>query len=137
MIRWSYSGFNSRPCERGNARAGTNLGRRCRFQFTPLREGQPTERVNRDSDQKFQFTPLREGQQEKLYPHCFGVFVSIHAPARGATFVLLESGVPAQFQFTPLREGQQSVELAGRFLDRFQFTPLREGQLARHVFVPA
>ena len=40
---------------------------------------------------QFQFTPLREGRQLCFQPICRDFFVSIHAPARGATGVMLET----------------------------------------------
>ena len=57
------------------------------FQFTPLREGQPTDDPENPDLVKFQFTPLREGQHMR-YPLIIFVIV---------------------FQFTPLREGQRPM----------------------------
>ena len=98
--------FNSRPSARGDPH-GTNLpnsffisihapprgathfvssyGSVLQFQFTPLREGRQS-LVSADTRFPiFQFTPLREGR------HCTerslknSMYISIHAPPRGAT----------------------------------------------------
>ena len=81
--------------------------------------------------------------------------ISIHAPPRGATrVVLVSSDADDVFQFTPLREGRPSLRcwlcVSGYFNSRpsargdpttrmflcarrrFQFTPLREGRLVPH-----
>ena len=77
--------------------------------------------------------------------------ISIHAPARGASCILLPQKLPCKFQFTPLREGLPQSKVNSEvfryfnsrpcergFLIRrswssggivFQFTPLREGLL--------
>ena len=86
-------------------------------------------------------------------PHQNGQNISIHAPPRGATRMIL-TGTPIQnisihapprgatpppclvarssaiFQFTPLREGRRRVDDDFAPLCVFQFTPLREGRLA-------
>ena len=56
------------------------------------------------------------------------IFISIHAPPRGATVRPCANGNVLGFQFTPLREGRHKA-----FVDKFkpklfQFTPLREGR---------
>ena len=63
------------------------------------------------------------------------IFISIHAPPRGATVRPCANGNVLGFQFTPLREGRHKA-----FVDKFkpklfQFTPLREGR--RNVKVGA
>ena len=59
------------------------------------------------------------------------IFISIHAPPRGATVRPCANGNVLGFQFTPLREGRHKA-----FVDKFkpklfQFTPLREGRHGR------
>ena len=100
--------FNSRPSARGDPSATQYFAvRKAAFQFTPLREGR--RQLFRSSTllSQFQFTPLREGRQNCNWK-CTGVpnfnsrpsargdaarcpqlyceiFISIHAPPRGAT----------------------------------------------------
>ena len=99
--------FNSRPCERGFV-VLCKKGAQCnRFQFTPLREGLQKPPRNNQPPGLFQFTPLREGLQDmadlllnervfQFTPLREGLlllsrketdykFISIHAPARGAS----------------------------------------------------
>ena len=76
--------FNSRPSARGDALSYTNDEFAPQFQFTPLREGRLTRRYSRQSK-------------------C----ISIHAPPRGATYIVKKGEHAALFQFTPLREGRR------------------------------
>ena len=57
-----------------------------------------------------------------------GIFVSIHAPARGATSPRTDSRTPRRFQSTPLREGRLMICVSPLNRYRFQSTPLREGR---------
>ena len=143
---------------------------RCIFQFTPLREGLLVKRKIFLFSILFQFTPLREGLLpfHRYVAPCtnfnsrpcergFNIVnkenlafrISIHAPARGASFIrrysvpsifnfnsrpcergftmALKSSQRILFQFTPLREGLPGS--AGKIVSDliFQFTPLREG----------
>ena len=77
--------FNSRPCVRGDARAGARLYLILKFQFTPLREGRRNQKWKNGQFTKFQFTPLREGR---------------HIAFDNVVFHVV-------FQFTPLREGRR------------------------------
>ncbi len=79
------SGFNPRPCERGDLFACSVFFKPLWFQSTPLREGRPPSKSVKKSHPLFQSTPLREGR-----PLLDAILhdrhdVSIHAPARGAT----------------------------------------------------
>ena len=56
------------------------------------------------------------------------MYISIHAPAGGATWRKTRRSALRQFQFTPLREGRQAEHPECRQLFLFQFTPLREGR---------
>ena len=54
--------------------------------------------------------------------------ISIHAPAGGATsFSELKESLSI-FQFTPLREGRPGASWPALWQSVFQFTPLREGR---------
>ena len=54
--------------------------------------------------------------------------ISIHAPPRGATYMVKKGEHAALFQFTPLREGRRMGERQEWLNVLFQFTPLREGR---------
>ena len=56
-----------------------------RFQFTPLREGRQAAERDAGRSKIFQFTPLREGRHALVHGVCWGYWISIHAPPRGAT----------------------------------------------------
>ena len=59
--------FNSRPCARGDTRAGGHHLFRHRFQIPPLREGRLTRMRTRRRTTAFQFPPLREGRLLRLW----------------------------------------------------------------------
>ena len=124
------------------------------FQFTPLREGRLGSPLPQRNGSPFQFTPLREGRRFRQLIIQRHQVISIHAPPRGATCLLLRcrqrfaisihapprgatlnpppprAAVPL-FQFTPLREGRQRSFARADLHCEFQFTPLREGRLHR------
>ena len=144
------------------------------FQSTPLREGRPMAHHN---DARFNFgfnpRPCARGDRSKGWapwvligfnprPCARGdegdhegqavrVYVSIHAPARGATnrgrtgrtikrcfnprpcargdeAVLYPENTLREFQSTPLREGRHTPITHWMPLEMFQSTPLREGR---------
>ena len=96
----------------------------------------------------FQSTPLREGRLAQSIRADVTYAVSIHAPARGATYIRPKSGpskvsihAPARgatidsiahthsmFQSTPLREGRPFCPIHPITQSLFQSTPLREGR---------
>ncbi len=77
----------------------------------------------------FQSTPPRGGQQPCANNWPFSSHVSIHAPARGATFPQLAVIVPHKpFQSTPPRGGQPYNHLNYLTVLVFQSTPPRGGQ---------
>ncbi len=87
---WGLSGrrctdFNSRPCERGDGTYRGIMFNGAVFQFTPLREGRHSPSPREPLCCVFQFTPLREGRPLR-WSSCPWPTISIHAPARGATF---------------------------------------------------
>ena len=133
---------------RGASRFQKAISTAGKFQFTPLREGLHYWNVNLHHGKLFQFTPLREGlrwsnwdYREEYYFNsrpcergfvamlnqgvqfyisihapargascipsvCTGRWnISIHAPARGASLLIQKNCPYKQFQFTPLREG--------------------------------
>ena len=75
----------------------------------------------------FNSRPCERGFQNLPVVPLPDIFISIHAPARGASTSNFRMSCHHQFQFTPLREGLQ-YESGEYSLDNiFQFTPLREG----------
>ena len=76
----------------------------------------------------FQFTPLREGRRAQQKGKTITVYISIHAPAGGATEYINYYRFQVLFQFTPLREGRRYTVLPMGTGILFQFTPLREGR---------
>ena len=123
-----------------------------RFQFTPLREGRHAPTSVPSSSLIFQFTPLREGRLGNAIAllMAFGIRISIHAPARGATQSRAAAGrlgpisihAPARgatgtvphcrrrwpnFNSRPCERGDDRCGSA-RAACKFQFTPLREGR---------
>ena len=149
-----FSNFNSRPSARGDTRNRRHCWQWQRFQFTPLREGRHLTLEEAYNAAIFQFTPLREGRHSLVsadtrFPifqftplregrHCTerslknsmyisihapprgatrgargfrvsGGGISIHAPPRGATGAACVTGKACVFQFTPLREGRQAI----------------------------
>ncbi len=125
-----------------------------KFQFTPLREGRPSRRTRQECRLcDFNSRPSARGDSKKC-DLALDIYISIHAPPRGATrdalccvggdafqFTPLREGRPLRFsfphatrvfQFTPLREGRLRVNFGGNIAIPFQFTPLREGRLPVH-----
>ncbi len=96
--------FNSRPSARGD-HFRASIHAQAKFQFTPLREGRQARctvpfsfsnfnsrpsargdlfRFQCRNQSAFQFTPLREGRR-RIASQYLPLFISIHAPPRGAT----------------------------------------------------
>ena len=93
---------------RGATRVDCHKNRFKRFQFTPLREGRRPLRCCACWACNFNSRPSARGDGD-----CFGccplLFISIHAPPRGATGCPIYLAASyAEFQFTPLREGRLS-----------------------------
>ena len=81
---WRSAYFNSRPSARGDRDA---------FGYSPILthfNSRPSARGDSSGFSNiwhllFQFTPLREGRRQLISLNGFSVFISIHAPPRGAT----------------------------------------------------
>ena len=120
------------------------------FQFTPLREGRPGAFTWNRTEKPFQFTPLREGRPYTP-PNRGGVInfnsrpcergdrwmaskqsaanISIHAPARGATYHMILYGWEPTISIHAPARGATWADYRYRTSLVFQFTPLREGRL--------
>ena len=83
----------------GGRRAGCGL-----FQFTPLREGLPESGMQLLLFCYFNSRPCERGFVV-IPVHITVYSISIHAPARGASYVISSPPSASLFQFTPLREG--------------------------------
>ena len=98
--------FNSRPCERGDAETnggGTDHGY---FNSRPCERGDNIVVKIQAEQFGFQFTPLREGRPREVSNSCFSHFISIHAPARGATKSMLPGSLPPwYFNSRPCERG--------------------------------
>ena len=77
--------FNSRPCARGDTTIRVSKSPNASFQFPPLREGRPAKLGFPGFFYLFQFPPLREGRLVVGTLTLNPAFISIPAPARGAT----------------------------------------------------
>ena len=121
--------FNPRPCARGDEEMVEHIGAQQGFQSTPLREGRHLQGQLKRGRNCFNPRPCARGDQLNQERSKVIAYVSIHAPARGATFQGLHVLSPiVLFQSTPLREGRQG-RYARQFTSMmFQSTPLREGR---------
>ena len=99
------------------------------FQFTPLREGRQYKTPTPRRRLRFQFTPLREGRRSQPLGLLSLLWISIHAPPRGAT---RSSGrtrwQSSYFNSRPSARGDSSCSMRISSPVLFQFTPLREGR---------
>ena len=147
--------FNSRPSARGDPRLGKASGmhlisihapprgatdeqRRTRaattFQFTPLREGRPAGRTTRCRRCYFNSRPSARGDTNDFVT-LLCVFISIHAPPRGATDSHGGIGRGAVFQFTPLREGRRQKKWYLKLTDDFNSRPSARGDFCNDLLV--
>ena len=121
------------------------------FNLRPSARGDPTLWRRRTLLMYFNSRPSARGDMLSMYNRCSGRYISIHAPPRGATrMVLVPSDADDVFQFTPLREGRPpsvwklpqshyfnsrpsargdtKEQMRTHSMMQFQFTPLREGR---------
>ena len=79
--------FNSRPCERGDMKGQLEEANVLLFQFTPLREGRLYHsQIYMEKRKYFNSRPCERGDQQGPQGPQGPKGISIHAPARGATF---------------------------------------------------
>ena len=78
--------FNSRPCERGFEAMENLQGSNLNFNSRPCERGFEYGKCEDKVSLLFQFTPLREGLQFFLGNKEDYYAISIHAPARGASY---------------------------------------------------
>ena len=127
------------------------------FQFTPLREGRQAAYAVYMPKKDFNSRPSARGDLTLAIRSKIDLYISIHAPPRGATHGRKEPGETVEFQFTPLREGRRlrvflcasgthiSIHAPPRGATiglndkdekrQFQFTPLREGRRGKLHYI--
>ena len=86
--------------------------------------------------QDFNSRPSARGDSTNDFVTFLCVYISIHAPPRGATAATRKRRDGDTFQFTPLREGRRDAQAPPRKEGIFQFTPLREGRHGRWALLP-
>ena len=121
--------FNSRPCERGFEPDSETEQEGRIFQFTPLREGLHNYGAGGVCMANFNSRPCERGFFI-FFELSHIKYISIHAPARGAS-VLLTASFCALLSISihaPAR-GASHSSWVGNWTMEFQFTPLREGLL--------
>ena len=108
LCRWKAN-FNSRPRTGGDFIRRALIARSILFQFPPPHGGRPCE------------------YRSRLLP----ASISIPAPARGATVILLGFLLILLFQFPPPHGGRLVQNPIQRMLTTFQFPPPHGGRLQR------
>ena len=104
--RTSADYFNSRPCARGDDLPFICVFHRIQFQFPPLREGRQVTALDRIDQLLFQFPPLREGRHAIVNSGRKDAFISIPAPARGATMCMVPlNSLSGYFNSRPCARG--------------------------------
>ena len=90
------------------------------FQFTPPRGGRLIPKTGGTMKSKFQFTPPRGGRLLSDMRKIEAMFISIHAPAWGATSMIRYMPRKPLFQFTPPRGGRRPSACTS-WLRRYNF----------------
>ncbi len=147
-----FSNFNPRSCERSDKISMENITKQIeKFQSTLLREERPISRPPEDKPVEFQSTLLREerpsGSWKRKRPKRFqstllreerrskhmwimmDYFISIHAPARGATVIARCQYVSYHISIHAPARGATNSLLSVVLVEIFQSTLLREERL--------
>ena len=120
--------FNPRPRAGGDPRPGRALRPGHRFNPRPRAGGDTKDVGGSLSAIAFQSTPPRGGRLEKALD-IHAAQVSIHAPARGATFrPLLSPCFPVSFNPRPRAGGDKALLGGVSYVLAFQSTPPRGGR---------
>ena len=125
LARWSL--FQSTPLHEGRLASGAMENRAAKFQSTHLHEGRrATGKTTAICDVSIH-APARGATYFQPAPR-FHRGVSIHAPARGATIVRIIVSIDVRVSIhAPARGATESAELA-EAVGMFQSTPLHEGR---------
>ncbi len=127
-----YVTFQSTPPRGGRLTTTEIIIAVAAFQSTPPRGGRLDAAGRLQEAIGFNPRP-REGGDALSIPVCLSTAVSIHAPARGATYATCPPVLHLQFQSTPPRGGRQMTDNAFPANLAFQSTPPRGG---RHADLP-
>ena len=100
------------------------------FQSTPPHGGRPAPSADPGPAKSFNPRP-RTGGDPGLPSNPIGPWVSIHAPARGATSSFSRPGTRKKFQSTPPHGGRHDDSVIIAFFKGFQSTPPHGGRLPR------
>ena len=120
--------FNSRPCGRGDPRDTQVSPLSYEFQFTPLREGRRWTAQSTPILSHFNSRPCGRGDLVRR-PHILQPqFISIHAPAGGATDAhALTHTAPPYFNSRPCGRGDQGIPKFHRCHTNFNSRPCGRG----------
>ncbi len=131
-----HNSFQSTPLRKGRPPGAWSLLAAPSFQSTPLREGRPGRELYKSASSGFQSTPLREGRLFIALIRSAITSVSIHAPARGATWPQRMSiAYVVVFQSTPLREGRRQESIGLRVPGSFNPRPCARGDVLGRIFM--
>ena len=105
------------------------------FQFTPLREGRRRPLQGAGRGAYFNSRPSARGDGYR-FERQTTMEISIHAPPRGATILIINFVGGELFQFTPLREGRLFFHKGFHFLAVISIHAPPRGATARESFSP-
>ena len=129
--------FNSRPSARGDFGGSSGQQAFRLFQFTPLREGRRANYELRHIAAEISIHAPPRGATNVLILASERLLISIHAPPRGATPTrTATSERPEYFNSRPSARGDVKAFLDGDEVRLFQFTPLREGRRTQCPLLP-
>jgi len=129
------TGFNPRPCARGDGTLLMLATLIDRFQSTPLREGRLLSLLTSPRHTRFNPRPCARGDAIKGLEESIQPVVSIHAPARGATFLFQGQFAPSKVSIHAPARGATSTQGKMRQSLKFQSTPLREGRHTHYKYL--
>ncbi len=114
---------------RGATSFGASSSKSEKFQFTPLREGRHSDRSSPRTAHYFNSRPSARGDEKMVTGYEHKVYISIHAPPRGATTKHSKIRLPrTHFNSRPSARGDYNDLQNPADNSAFQFTPLREGR---------
>jgi len=129
----SATGFNPRPCARGDGAAIPSRPSSLTFQSAPLREGRLVDTTTAREDLEFQSAPLREGRPTTGTGVATVVGFNPRPCARGDrnSSETVASTFPSSFNPRPCARGDRAISAERLKPDAFQSAPLREGRHGR------
>ena len=125
IVSTFQNGFNPRPREGGDNTTAAHLHGHVWFQSTPPRRRRLGPQTMEPSSMQFQSTPPRRRRRRKAGYLRLTLPVSIHAPAKEATYVTLIPKMLQWFQSTPPRRRRHEIMPGSINRALFQSTPPR------------